>query len=381
VDLRLDAALSEMPILAARRALDGARALADAAPTDGDRRHDLTRALNALGDALKGSGDLTGALVCYREAYDILRALADASASERLADVSMCLHKIGDVLTAQGDLAGAAVALRQELDIRRRLSQMDLDDVRKRRDVSNSVKRVGDLLMLKSVLGNFGAGADGSRASAAVAPRPGDRLARLKTVGDALATRGDLAGALAIHRECLEIRRSLAAQCPDDETLQLDLSWTLGAVGQMHAAQGDFSAALAVFSDALDIRRVLAARDVGNAARRLDLSWSLMAVGGVLEAKGDLAEALAAYRDGLTIRRELSTADPGNNGLRCDLAASLIKTGDVLRLQGDVEGAFAAYREALQLARDLAEREPGQQQWQSDLSALKERIATMVAES
>jgi tetratricopeptide (TPR) repeat protein len=381
VDLRLDTAPSEsqVPVLAARRALDEARAFTDAAPTDGRRRRNLARTLNALGDALKRSGDLTAALTCYREAYDIVRALADANPSERLADMSVCLQQIGNVLTAQGDLAGAAVTLRQELDVRRQVAELDRDDVDKRRDVANSVKRVGDLLMLKSILGNFGTGGGGGRVSSN-GTGPEDRLSRLKTVGDALAARGDLAGALALTRESLEIGRSLAAQNPDNETMLRDLSWTLSAVGKMHAAQGDFSAALPVFSEALDIRRALAARDSADAVRQLDLSWSLMAIGEVLESKGDLAAALAAYGNGVTIRRDLSAADPANNGLRCDLATSLIKMGDVLSVQGDAEGASAAYREALELARDLSEREPGQQ-WQSDLSALEERVTTVAPKS
>jgi tetratricopeptide (TPR) repeat protein len=379
----LEAAPSESlaPVLAARRALDEARVLTDAAPTDGHRRRNLVRTLNALGDALKGSGDRTAALACYREAYDIVRALVDANPSERLADMSVCLQQIGNVLTAQGDLAGAAVTLRQELDVRRQVSELDRDDLDKRRDVANSVKRVGDLLMLKSILGTFGSGGGGGRVSSPNGTGPEDRLSRLKTVGDALAAGGDLAGALALTRESLEIGRSLATQNPHNETMLRDLSWTLSAVGKMHAAQGDFSAALPVFSEALDIRRALAARDSADAVRQLDLSWSLMAIGGVLESKGDLAEALAAYGNGVTIRRDLSAADPGNNGLRCDLATSLIKMGDVLSVQGDAEAASAAYREALDLARDLSEREPGQQQWQSDLSALEERVATVAPKS
>ena len=83
----------------------------------------MARTLNALADALKGAGDLTAALACYREAYDIVRALADANPSERLANMSVCLRQIGNVLTAQGDLAGA-VTLRQNstFDVRSRSS-------------------------------------------------------------------------------------------------------------------------------------------------------------------------------------------------------------------------------------------------------------------
>jgi tetratricopeptide (TPR) repeat protein len=362
-------------VIAARSAVESARANLLAAPTASDRRCDLLQALNALGDALQGLGDLTGAHEHYREAYHVAQ-----EHSERRVEASVSLQKIGEVLVAQGDLLGAATALRQGLEVRRQLSKSDRDDLEKGKNVALSIKQLGDILVFKSALSTVrdrsGAGATTQAGNRSV----GKQLAHLRTLGDTLEARGDFAGALALFRECVQIQRSLAAQNPGNAGFLLDLSWALGSVGNAHKAHGDFSAALATFSEALTIRRKLADQDAGNRARQLDLSWSLMAIGDVFEAKGDFADALVSYREALKIRRQLAVADPSNNGLQCDLAASLIRIGEILEKQADLASACASYRDALEIARELCAREPGTAHWMSDLTMLQERIDTLAGQ-
>jgi tetratricopeptide (TPR) repeat protein len=310
----------ETSMLEARRRVDDARAGAAAAPDDRGRLRDLSRALVGLGDALKRQGDLTGALARLREGCGITRALAGRDAGpESLADLSAALEKIGETLIAQGDVAGGLDHLRQGLDAQRRLSAMEPDNADMRRDVAKRVARVGELLILKSTLTSFRAGPrrDSGPATAEWQLRASWSL---KTAGRALADRGDLAGALAFHRECLDIRRGLLARDPDDPAALLDLSYSLQAVADALAAQGDFTAALDQYGEALALRRALAERDPQNSGRRLDLAWTLTALAGAREQQGDLAGALAAYRDADAVLRAMSPGDADEPQRQSDLA-------------------------------------------------------------
>jgi tetratricopeptide (TPR) repeat protein len=368
----------------ARRRLDDAQARATAAPADGERMRDLSRALIGLGDALKISGDLSGALIRFREGCGIAHALAGEDAdSAWLSETAGGLEKIGETMIAQGDLAGALEGLRQALDVRRRLCARDPDNTHERRNVAKLVARVGEVLTLKSTLTSFRAGVGQTSASAPGRAGGAEQQLRaswsLKTAGVALASRGDTAGALALHRECLAIRRDLVARDPDDVAALLDLTFSLHAVGGALEQQGDFSAALAAYEEALAVRRTLAAREPGNSGRSLDVSWTLMAVGGVRERKGDIAGALEAYRQSLVMRRALSAAQPGNDGLRCDVAFSLIKSAGVLEAAGDMAGALAAYGEARDVMAKFSPSAADEAQWRSDLAALDARIAGAAA--
>jgi tetratricopeptide (TPR) repeat protein len=293
--------------------LDDARVRAAVAPGDRGRLRELSRALIGLGDAQKRQGDLTGALVSFREGCGIARALAGQDLdTDSLADVSAVLEKIGETLIAQGDLAGGLDHLRQALDLGRKLAAQDPDHADKRRDVARRVARVGELLLFKSTLTSYRAGPPRHSGARDAGPRATDWALRaawsLKTAGSALAGRGDLAGALALHRESLDIRRGLLARDPDDPAALLDLSYSLHAVGDALEAQGDFVGALAHYGEALALRRALADRDPENSGRRLDLAWTLMALAGAREQQGDLAGALAAYRDAQAV---MTTTSPG----------------------------------------------------------------------
>jgi tetratricopeptide (TPR) repeat protein len=233
--------------------------------------------------------------------------------------MSAILEKIGETLIAQGDVAGGLDHLRQGLDTQRRLSAMDPDNTDMRRDVAKRVARVGELLILKSTLTSFRAGPQRESGPGAT-----DWQLRaswsLKTAGSALADRGDLAGALAFHRECLDIGRGLVARDPDDPAASLDLSYSLQAVADALAAQGDFTAALAACRDGLAIRRALSATQPGNHGLHRDVSVSLVQAAGLLQATGDLAGALGAYRDADVVMRAMSPGDADEPQRQNDLA-------------------------------------------------------------
>jgi tetratricopeptide (TPR) repeat protein len=190
----------------------------------------------------------------------------------------------------------------------------------------------------------------------------------LNRIGDVLAERGDLAGALAAHREDVELSRALSDRSPGDANLRRGISVSLHKLGDLLKFQGNAADALAAFREALGIDRGLAQKEPGNPQRRRDLHISLNDVGSVLRITGDLASALAAYREGLAIARELSTQDPDNTEWRRDVSGSLDRIGSVLSDQGNLVEALAAYREDLAIVRGLSAKDPGNTQWERDVA-------------
>jgi tetratricopeptide (TPR) repeat protein len=258
--------------------------------------------------------------------------VTDASV-EALADLADERRRAGEALVARGELATALDTMRQELDLRRRLAEHAPADAEKRVQVSRTAARIAEMLVFRS--------------------------------------------AVAMMREGVNVGREAAR--PHD--VSSNFSWTLRSAGSALAAQGDAAGALALHRESLAIRRELAARDPKHAALRLDISWSLAAIADILDAKGDLKEALVALRESLAIRRALSAADPGNDGLRCDVAASLTRIADILAEQGDRAGALAAYREAREIACALHECEPGVAERCDDLATIDARIAELAVVS
>jgi tetratricopeptide (TPR) repeat protein len=200
----------------------------------------------ALADELKSQGDLTGALMRYREFYAALRQRASQSDPRLLLEMALTLERIGEVLAAQGDLSGALDPLGQALDIRRRLAVIEPANILHPPDRAASVKRVGDALVLKSAIAAFRASIDppaGERRDEA--DREAGRHASwdLKTFGATLEARGDLIGALTLYHESLAIRRAAVARDPGNPAALLDLSWILCAIGNALQARGDLAGA------------------------------------------------------------------------------------------------------------------------------------------
>jgi len=76
---------------------------------------------------LVSQGDGPGALLAYRKGLEIAEALAerDPANTEGQRDLSVSHDGIGDVLVAQGDGPGALLAYRKGLEIREALARRD----------------------------------------------------------------------------------------------------------------------------------------------------------------------------------------------------------------------------------------------------------------
>lgn len=264
-----------------------------------------------------------------------MSAIARGLSPDALAATARERQQAGEALIARGELAAALDVLREELELRRHLVERDPDDADKRAQVARTSARVAEVLVFRSAI---------------TALRQG------------------------VNAGC-----GLGSLAAKEPARQHDISWTLSSAGRTLAAQGDAAGALALHREGLTIRRELAAREPRNGKLQLDVSWSLGSIADILDATGACEDALVALRESLAIRRVLAAADPGNDGLQCDLAASLVRIAEVLTGMGDRAGALGAYGEARDIVSALSAREPEVAARREDLAALDERIAALGA--
>src|SRR5262249_13740654 len=152
-------------------------------------------------------------------------------AKELACELAGELRRRGEVLIARGELAPALDVLRQELDLRRSQLAHDPADAENRRQVSRTAARIAQILVLRSAITTLREEGDGVNASEAA--RAHDAAWTLRTAASTLAAQGDAAGALALHREGLAVRRERAARGPGDAALRLDISWSLMAIADL----------------------------------------------------------------------------------------------------------------------------------------------------
>ncbi len=171
-----------------------------------------------------------------------------------------------------------------------------------------------------------------------------ESLARL---GDVKLRVDDRQGALAAYEENVPLARDLAALDPSDAAAQSFLASNLIKLADLKLEAGDREAALGAYAEVLPITRKLAAQDPGNLAFQRDAWASLGKLGDLKLEAGDRASAHAAYEESVVFARNLAAQSPANGAFRGDLSASLNKLGDVRLDVGDRDGALAAYKESL----------------------------------
>jgi tetratricopeptide (TPR) repeat protein len=315
-------------------------ALAASAPGNLELQRSRSVMLNEFGDTYLTLGDLTQALISYRDGLTVAERLAKADPSNTgwQRDLSVSYDKIGDVLQAQGDLVEALKSYSDGLAVADRLAEADPSNTGWQRDLSVSYDKIGDLLQAQ----------------------------------------GDLVEALKSYSDGLAVADRLAKADPSNTGLQRDLSVSFSRVGDVLMAQGNLGEALKSYRDGLAIRERLATADPGNTQWQRDFSVSYEKIGDVLKAQDNLAEALKSYRDSLTIRQRLAKVDPTNTGWQRDLLVSDDKIGDVLQAQGNLEAALKSYHDSFTIAERLAKVDPANTVWQRDLAVSDDKVGDVL---
>ena len=298
------------------------------------------------------------------------RALNSARTERERA---VALDETGFIRLRRGDIRGALEARKTVEATFRKIAESDPSA---RNDVGQSLVHIGEMLErqgdLASALAVYREGLDLARQHAAATPAGWQEnrsvSACLDRVGDILVRTGDLGKALAAYHEGLDIARGQVAANADDTEALDDLKVSLDRIGDVLVRQGDLAGALQAYNEGLAISRRLDSTDTENGEARRSVSISLERIGDVLEQQGNMDGALAAHREELEIRHGLAFADDSDALAQSELALSLGRVGYLLRIRGDLEGASANCRRSLDIRRKLAAMDATDVDIQRDVS-------------
>ena len=148
-----------------------------------------------------------------------------------------------------------------------------------------------------------------------------------------LQDRGDLDGALALHKQAERLCRELGNK--------EGLSYSLGSQALILQGRGDLDGAMALHKEAEHLYGELGNRD--------GVVVSLQNQAKILQDRGDLDGAMALHKDAERLCRELRNKD--------GLAYSLSSQALIFQDRGDLDSATALHKAAQYLYRELSNRE------------------------
>ncbi|MEO6784626.1 MAG: protein kinase [Chthoniobacteraceae bacterium] len=164
----------------------------------------------------------------------------------------------------------------------------------------------------------------------------------------------------------------------DDDSRHMR-SVVLNSRGHFALSQKDFPDAEKSFAEAMALRRSLAAEHPDNPLWQHNLAISLDNLGDmhaarakVLEEKREKPEpeyirALTHYRESLAVIKPLAEREDARPVWRHDLAVGYFKVGDALYRTGDREAALVELRKGFDVAVKVAESDPEYAKWQATL--------------
>jgi tetratricopeptide (TPR) repeat protein len=183
---------------------------------------------------------------------------------------------------------------------------------------------------------------------------------------------GRIEDALAVHLECIQVRRQLAGRDPERQLTEL--SFDLINIAATHMKLGQLQQGLAAAEEAVAIQRRLAQSNVVDETR---LALALHRLTGILSTLNRYDEALTASAEALPVLRRLAGQDEGYYGPV--LAEALAARSGILIGQHLPEEALAMTTEALRLRERLAEQWPevGQPSMPYDLHNISQARAIL----
>jgi serine/threonine-protein kinase len=319
-----------------RQALALRRELAAAEGADVEARLDVARSLSAVGDLLRSTGDLTGAMRAYEEQRDIATALEAESTTDAVRAVLAQSHNgIGNVLLMMVKPEEEALtAYRKALAIRQKLA-----------DASPAVAELQQALARSHF-----------------------------NIAGVLTVTGRPEEALTAFRKALAIQQKLADANPAVAGYQSDLARTHYANGALLLETGKPAEALQAYQKALAIRQKLTDANPAVTDFQFFLAASHHTNGWLLLDTGKPAEALQGFQKALAIRQKLADANPAVTYFQGSLAGSHNGVGWCLLMMGKpVEGTEAS-RKASDLMQKLVDDHPANTAFQLALADYQTNI-------
>jgi len=372
-----------------RRAMEIRLELCAADPENVEWRNDLAASHVRIGDILRNTGDVGGALVEYEKALVIREGLPENEAYQRL--LSFALNVAGDMLVKMSELSKAREYFDRSLVISKKIAAENPEDDRLQRELSVAYGRVAkvfgetgdhnaalrryrELLRIREQVLARNPTSGRYRRDVAVAhlfiglaylelEQPAEALSHLvhfrdvsqqraeanpknwrtkrdlgagcEYVGRAQMRMGDLTAATTSLDRCQSIIIPLSEQNPDNTGLQEFVASSYEARGLLAMSRDDNAAAVEHFSGAVRIFDLLAAGDPENFELRanhagmiLDLGTALAAAGRNIEAEDRLETARELFESMFTAQREKASVRLGLAETLGELAAVKAERGD-----------------------------------------------------
>jgi serine/threonine-protein kinase len=176
-------------------------------------------------------------------------------------------------------------------------------------------------------------------------------------VGELTAQIGSVPGALAAHRQALEVRRALAREAAPDPAPRADVGRSLIAIGVLLEKMAQRGEALASLEEARFVLGELGDSGSGpdRDAIRGQIARSYYWTGHIRHRGGQPREALPAFERGIAIAAELVAAHPDSVEDQRTLSWCHNNIG-ILRYQdGDMDGALAAFEQSRRIKQKIAD--------------------------
>lgn len=194
-------------------------------------------------------------------------------------------------------------------------------------------------------------------------------LARVRErIGDILAARGDVPGALDAYSKSLRIRKRLTGQDPAREDWQLDL-WTiyLKAAATL-GLNGDLDKARNIYRAGLTLRSALPETALADGGREFDLAAGFERLAGLYLRAGNGGAALDALAPALEIYEKLAAQHPNQSKFQAAPARVYAQTADALRERGETTPALERYRQAIAEYAKLSGQDSNHCEWKRQLA-------------
>lgn len=287
----------------------------------------LCLALNAMGDALNGIGQLDEALAHYHRALDLARQLAsERSDNLLLRNLSVALGRVGDMHRQFGWYEKALPLREEALEIRERLLEAEPWSSRARRDVAIAHYFVANLLLLLRQpwdaaphVGTFLAMAEQRAADNPESARAKRDLAAAFGVdGRRLAMTEHWAAAHESYRRFHEHALSLTERDPADFHYRALVGESHGRLGDIAKGRGEWPGAVEQYQRAVKLYQRMVEDDPNDFYWRMDHANASTDLGAALAETGDndrsmvhLATAEETYRSELATSARLVDAAIG----------------------------------------------------------------------
>ncbi len=270
----------------------------------------LARTLNELGMLHRDTNDLKQAQICYEEALQIRRELAEQNPDTNKPYLAVVLNNLGNLFIKTNELKKASACNKEALQIFQELADQNPE-------------------VYKSYV-----------------------ALTLSNLGGLLLENNDLKQAQTCYEDSLKLYQELLDQ--NLETYNSNVAMIWNNLGCLLKETNDFKQAQTFYEDALKLYQELSDQNPEAYKSKEAMIWNNL--GNLLRDTSEHKQAQTCYEEALQIRRELAEYNP--EVYKPDVAMTLNNLGILLSLTNELMQARSSYEEALQVYRKLDEKTP-----------------------